>query len=145
MDADYTSIRKLRDDGKAMKEIAGLFGVTVTRIGQLLKPHERCAIHGVDYTTRCYRCVTKEKMDKALSRVEREGLMTEIRALKVRDRRKHIVARRELLVKKLHNRYGLSFAQIESFWTEIIRVYSISTIRNKLDRLVHSCRCSRRA
>jgi predicted transcriptional regulator len=111
-DADAALIRKLRDDGKTLKEIAGIFGISATRIGQLLKRHERCATHGVSYTKCCYRCALQEKIDRALARVKRDGLMPEIRELKARDRRNQVVARRALMVKRLRDRYRLSFPQI---------------------------------
>lgn len=112
MEADYASVKRLRRKGKTLKEIAGIFGVSTAGIGQLLKPNKRCVIHGIYHTIRCYRCARKEKLDKILHRVERDGVMREIKELSVRNRSYEMLSRGRLLIKKLHDGYGLSFLTI---------------------------------
>ena len=113
MDAEIASIKKLRDDGKTLKEIAGIFGVSAARIGQLRKaPPERCAIHRIARRPQCHRCAKKAELDEVIRRFERDGLMTEIQNVSARDRSHEMVARRTALVKKFRDRYGLSFVAI---------------------------------
>jgi hypothetical protein len=113
MDADYASITKFRNEGRTVQEIEDLCGVSRSRIYQLLKTgRKRCAIHHTTGHPGCYRCRKKDEMSRVLARLERDGVMAEIRELSVRDRRRKVVARRELLIKRLHDVYGISLAQI---------------------------------
>jgi hypothetical protein len=127
MDADYASVRQLRDDGKTLQEIADMFGVSAAWIGQVLKPRERCAIHGIGYTTRCYRCAWQDELDNAVRRAKRDGMMAEIRKLSMRDRTHGTVVRRAMLVKKLHDDYSLSFVNIgkllKRHHTSVLKLY----------------------
>src|ERR1022692_2710611 len=111
MKARYKSGEQLGAKGKTQRNTVEGFAVTTSRIGQE-KPHQQCAIHGLGYATRCFRCAIQEKIDRALARVDRDGLMPEIREMKARNRRSQIVASRASMVKRLYDRYGLSFLQI---------------------------------
>jgi len=119
-------IKKLREQGIILSEIAKKFKISNERVRQiLLLPKTNwtnyivnvvnvkyCKTHKKTYLTSCQYCKIKKEYKKRINKLADKFLEIECQRLSRPDRRAEIVCQRKMLIKYLRDKHRLSFLEI---------------------------------
>ncbi|NCN86940.1 hypothetical protein GW932_03825 [archaeon] len=122
-------IQDLHKRGKTFQELAGVFGLTRSRIWQICSSHDKpifhCKKHNRNYTKECPFC----KIDSYYTEVLRKNgdIKVEIEKLRLKNRNAENVRKRKILVTKLRDEFNFSFRKIgqllDRHYSSIIYLY----------------------
>lgn len=98
-----------------LKEIAKKEKITYERVRQLLYYDKICPIHNWDYTITCSKCIQEERLKsffEFFEKVSNGRLLSQIRRLSVKSRKREIVYQRAALIKILIEHHSKGYAEI---------------------------------
>lgn len=109
-------IIQLRKKGLNLLQIGKKFKISSERVRQILiRPtlkYKRCLKHKSSYLEKCLYCSYENTYKQILSKINDTDLQQEINRLSRYDRKKETVIQRTFLIRKLRDKYNLSFNKI---------------------------------
>lgn len=103
--------RKLKKEGKTLKQIGDINHITAERVRQILTV-KKCEIHGVNYYEECKYCFNDVEYTKLLGKLSGRSLDGEVQRLSKRGRDAVNSLQRRILIKRLVDVEKMSFPEI---------------------------------